>query len=274
MKRGIHMLIKEDLQKTYSERYSHLPEEQIDRMVTNQIDSLYGNEEGYEQKLKESKESESSQHKPKFDDAAYQEMQNDFEEEDNSIKNPEALDVYETYKAHAINSGVPEGQAEAQARYAAFLEFGESAFKEPSADPLDREIARLTDRGLELTEHEKRLIKSTMRTQGISVIEAMRKVSLEQQKSQFNLEQDIKAAGGREAEYYDALALSDKRVLQGLKGSQPEAKWTARKYYKMFNDKSLPRKATAPKEETVSYAEYEAERKKIKEILGKLAEFN
>lgn len=267
------MLTKEELQKTYSENYN-LPEEQIDRMVDVQIESLYGTQEEYEQKLEKHMESESNQFKPEYDEAAYQAFQDELAEEDNQIKHPEALDYYLKQKAHVINAGVPEAYAEAQARHAALVEFGDAAFQEPDSDSLDSEVNRLVERGIMLTEHDKRLIKSTMRTQGIGVSEALLKVGLGQQKKQFDFEHEIKAAGGREVEYYETLSSNDKRILQSLKGFQPEANWTARKLFKTFNYKPLPRKSTPPKEETVSYAEYEAERDKVEELLTKIAWLN
>ena len=267
------MLTREELQKTYSESYN-LPEEQIDRMVDVQIESLYGTHEEYEQKLEKHMESESNQFKPEYDEVAYQAFQDELAEEDNQIKRPEALDYYLKQKARAINAGVPEAHAEAQARHAALVEFGDAAFQELDSDSLDSEVNRLVERGIELAPDEKRLIKSIMRTSGVTVVEAMRQVAIDQQKSRNKLEGEIKAAGGREREYYEALSPSDKRTLQSLKGFQPEANWTARKLFKTFNYKPLPRKAAPPKEETVPRAEYEAERDKIMELLTKIADFN
>ena len=268
------MLTKEELQKTYSENYSHMPQSQIDKMVDVQIEELYGGQESYEQRLEKHKETQAEEFKPEFDEAAFKTLENELAEEDNQIKHPEALDYYLKQKTHAINAGVPEAHAEAQARHAALVEFGDAAFQELDSDSLDSEVNRLVERGIELAPDEKRLIKSIMRTSGVTVVEAMRQVAIDQQKSRNKLEGEIKAAGGREREYYEALSPSDKRTLQSLKGAQPESSWTARKFYKMFNDKPLPRKATAPKEETVSYELYEAERNKTKELLKKLAEYN
>lgn len=269
------MLNKEELRQAYGSD-NHLTDEQLNGMVDNTIEELYGSQEEYERRIEEHKEHEAQQFKPEFDEEAYNNLQRELEEEDGSIKNPEALDEYLKAKAYALSVGHSQNAAECQARSKVLSKYGNAAFEESENDPLDAQVARLAERGMELSEHEKRLIKANMRTYGLTVAEAMKRVAKEQQEGKNRLESEIRAAGGREAEYYEALSPSDRQALQGLKGAQPESNWTARKYYKMFNDgKGLPpRKAESkkePEEEMVPRAVYEAERERYKKVIEEYA---
>lgn len=275
MSNDVEILTREELKKGFTTANPNRPEFEIDKDVERFIENTYGDEADYRAKMAASRAKKESEFDPGINEDGYKKMKEQFDEESEAIKSPEALDYFELSVSEAVNRGVARPIAEAMARQNVINKFGDAAFNEPESDPLDKEIARLEDLGFYLVDRYKRRVKSLIRTKGLSALDAMRRVGEEEGKQQFELTRQMEKAGSREAEYHEALSISNRRVLAGLQASQPEANWTAKKLYKSIHGKELPKSKSVPKEPeepTVTREEYERERQRTENLINHLTD--
>jgi len=250
------------------ELYKDMPEDEAKRTGDAHFELLYKDDENYEKHFAEYQtkqgEAEELRNFIAIDEEGLSEREQSLETLE-VIQDPEACHAFEFEKRELLDKGVPLAEAEKMAKSFVLMRYGEQAFKAPENDPLDAKIALLEESGLMLSPTEKAKVKSKMRIYGLKPLEAVRKVAEELGVKEYD-EQKQQSSGDR---YYDALSPSDRTALAGLRASQPDSKWSAKKLYLSIHGKALPKPAPATPEPTVSREKYEQEHTRYMKIRRK-----
>lgn len=218
------------------------PDESVDtirRMVDNFIEEAHGSEEAYEKHLAEYRERQAGKFDPDIDEEFFEEVRESVEPR--CIRNPEYAKDFEIERLNQVNLGFSPVEASDRAFLILRSRVGDKLFEVPPDSEVDPQITKLEELGFILTDGQKLHIQTLMKVKGINAADAMREVGELEGVWNHTVTKELEKAGGKEKQYYDALSNEDRRVLHALKAAQPEAGWTAQKFYRQEYGKSVPK---------------------------------
>lgn len=256
---------KDEIKQSVLSANPNLVGPELDRQIDGISETMYGSEKKYRERLEAYEEEKANQFDSSIDEDYYQKLKTELEP--NEFANPAAADEFERQRIVFISQGLSETVADLRSRQAVELKFGETAYSGPENDPMDKHVAKLENAGFYLTDPQKIRIKALMRTKGLTALDAMREVGIEEGRKKFEEDRYLEKMSDKQREYFDLLTAEDKRVLAGLQAAMPDAEWTPAKFYKQsYGDKPRKKAPAKPPEPTVSREKYEKEHQRYMKV--------
>lgn len=234
-----HFVTKEEVESALKKAHPDESVDTIQRMVGNFIEEAHGSEETYEKHLAEYRERQAGKFDPDIDEEFFEEVRESVEPR--CIRNPEYAKDFEIERLNQVNLGFSPVEASDRAFFILRSRVGDKLFEAPPDSEVDPQITKLEELGFILTDGQKLQVATLMKVKGLNAADAMREVGELEGVWNHAVTKELEKAGGKEKQYYDALSNEDRRVLHALKAAQPEAGWTAQKFYKQEYGKSVPK---------------------------------
>ncbi len=265
------MLKQEELKKSFTEAHPKYDEATIDRMVDNSIEAMYGSEKDYQKRLETEAETEIEE---PTDDRYEKETEWEFKKRVNEIRNVDAAVYYERLRLMHLNSGVSDPEAETIAREQTIGQYRDATFEETPLDPRTaREIEALEHTAAYLSDEDKRRVIVKMRLEDIDALTAWKAIDEQDRVRQRMDEAEYNALPETEREFMELLDPGEKEILRNLKGAQPDANWTAEKYWRREHEgkRKPPVKPTPEPEPVVSIDKFKKEQAQRLKVEKELA---